>query len=46
MLGNDMRVRRFNPAAVEMFHLEPAIIGRFVHAVESSLIPHEFERLF
>jgi PAS domain S-box-containing protein len=46
MLGNDMRVRRFNPAAEELLDLKPAAIGRPIHAIDSPLIVPEVEHLF
>jgi PAS domain S-box-containing protein len=46
MLGNDLRVRRFNSAAVELLNLKPAIVGRPVHAIDSPLIVREFEHLY
>jgi two-component system CheB/CheR fusion protein len=45
MLGNDLRVRRFNAAAVELFNLKATTVGRAIHAVDSPLITTNLETL-
>jgi len=45
MLGNDLRIRRFNPAAVELLHVKPTIIGRPLHSIDSPIITPELEKL-
>jgi two-component system CheB/CheR fusion protein len=45
MLGNDLRVRRFNPAAVELFQLKPAVVGRPVHSIDSPIVNANLEKL-
>ncbi len=46
MLGNDLRIRRFNPAAVQLLDLGPAVVGRPVQVIDSPLIAREVEQLF
>ena len=45
MLGNDLRVRRFNSAAVDFFGLKPAVIGRPVHSIDSPMMTSDLEKL-
>jgi two-component system CheB/CheR fusion protein len=45
MLGNDLRIRRFNSSAVELFDLKPSILGRPVYSVASPLLPPELEKI-
>ena len=44
MLGTDLRIRRFNPAAVEMFHLKAAVAGRPVHSIDTPMINASLEK--
>ncbi len=45
MFGNDLRVRRFNPAATEFFHLKPAVVGRPIHSVDLPFVIRDLEDL-
>ena len=45
MLGNDLHVRRFNSAAVELLDLKSAIVGRPIRSIDSSLITSDLENL-
>jgi two-component system CheB/CheR fusion protein len=45
MLGNDLRVRRFNSAALELLDLKSAIVGRPIHSIDSPLITSSLENL-
>jgi two-component system CheB/CheR fusion protein len=44
MLGNDLRVRRFNPAAVELLALKPAVIGRPLHSIDLPFAVRDLEK--
>ena len=43
MLNNDLRVRRFNPAANELLHLKPAVIGRPIHSIDLPIVVRNLE---
>jgi two-component system CheB/CheR fusion protein len=43
MLGSDLRIRRFNPAAVELLNLKPAIIGRPIHSIDLPMVVKDLE---
>ena len=45
MLGNDLRVRRFNAAAAELLQLKPLMVGRPVLSIDSTLILRDLESL-
>jgi len=45
MLGNDLRVRRFNAAAVELLNLKSTVVGRPLHSVDSPMITSNLESL-
>ncbi len=45
MLGNDLRIRRFNSAAAEFLHLKSFVIGRPIHSIESSVNIRDLEQL-
>ncbi|HEY1718313.1 MAG TPA: chemotaxis protein CheB [Verrucomicrobiae bacterium] len=43
MLGSDLRVRRFNPAAIELLRLKPAVIGRPIHSIDLPIVVRDLE---
>ncbi len=45
MLGSDLRIRRFNPVAVELLQLKPAAVGRSIHAIELPFEVRDLEKL-
>ena len=43
MLGSDLRIRRFNLAAVELLHLKPAVLGRPIHSIDLPIVIQDLE---
>lgn len=44
IFGNDLRIGRYNPAALDFLPLKPASIGRPLHSIDSSLITPDLEK--
>ncbi len=45
MLGNDLRVRRFNAAAADLLQLKSLVVGRPILSIDSTLILRDLESL-
>jgi two-component system CheB/CheR fusion protein len=45
ILGNDLRIRRYNPTAMELLNLKPSVIGRLIQSIEVPLAGNVLEPL-
>ena len=45
MFGSDLRIRRFNAAAGELFQMKPAVLGRPIHSIDLPIGIRDLENL-